>query len=246
MKGDRPLANPVLAVFRPRVADWFGLYVLSWRLSDSMAHVPVPGFTARRDARWAPRGGAVEYIICRNWRIPAPRESRPTMARKTKVRQTIEPEDESQEAQEPEAEEPETPREAAAGRPAMSKVDAVRAALAEGVESPEEGTEFIRKRFGIEIGRQHFSATKSQLKKREGGGAPKGKGVDERKAGARPSSPTGSRRTDIDRRSARPAGRTRVGQATRRPVRRGQGKADGRSAGRVRATVRVGSNLRAR
>ncbi len=57
----------------------------------------------------------------------------------------------------------------------MSKVDAVRAALAEGPESPEAATDFIRKRFGIEIGPQHFSATKSQLKRREGGGAPEGK-----------------------------------------------------------------------
>jgi hypothetical protein len=39
------------------------------------------------------------------------------------------------------------------------------------------GTEppYIRKEFGIEIAPQHFSNVKSQLKKRGGGGAPKGK-----------------------------------------------------------------------
>src|SRR5262249_4242601 len=49
----------------------------------------------------------------------------------------------------------------------IKKADAVRAALAEGVESPSEAVDFIRKRFGIEIAKQHFSAQKSQLKKRD-------------------------------------------------------------------------------
>ena len=48
--------------------------------------------------------------------------------------------------------------------------------LAEGWVSSEAATDFIRNNvFGIEIGPQHFSATKSQLKRREGGGAPEGK-----------------------------------------------------------------------
>ncbi len=50
----------------------------------------------------------------------------------------------------------------------VSKVDAVRAALAEGAESPGDGTGFIKSRFGLDMTRQHFSAVKSQLRKREG------------------------------------------------------------------------------
>lgn len=65
----------------------------------------------------------------------------------------------------------------------MSKVDAIRAALAEGLESPEQATKLIRKRFGIEISRQHFSATKSQLKRREGGGSPERAGAGRRASG---------------------------------------------------------------
>src|SRR4051794_4958362 len=93
------------------------------------------------------------------------------MARGKKAPQHVEPEDESQsiaglEAQEPDEDE----------RPKVSKTEAIRAALAEGAESPEDGTDFIRKRFGIEISKQHFSATKSHIKKKEGASAaPKGK-----------------------------------------------------------------------
>jgi hypothetical protein len=57
--------------------------------------------------------------------------------------------------------------EADAAETKVTKTAAVKAALAEGVDSPEEGVDFIRKRFGIEMGRQHFSATKSQLKRKE-------------------------------------------------------------------------------
>src|SRR3954470_15638168 len=46
----------------------------------------------------------------------------------------------------------------------MSKTDAIRAAVAEGHESPADGVDFIKKRFGIELSKQHFSATKSKLK----------------------------------------------------------------------------------
>lgn len=63
-------------------------------------------------------------------------------------------------------------------KPVTSKADAIRAALAAGFEGPQEGTAFIRKEFGIEIGTQHFSAVKSQLKSRGPGsgrrGRPKG------------------------------------------------------------------------
>jgi len=51
----------------------------------------------------------------------------------------------------------------------MSKTDAIRAALAEGHESPADGVDFIKTRFGIELSKQHFSATKSKLKATGGG-----------------------------------------------------------------------------
>jgi hypothetical protein len=50
----------------------------------------------------------------------------------------------------------------------MSKTNAIRAAMAEGIESPGDGVDFIRKRFGFEMSKQHFSATKSKLKSSEG------------------------------------------------------------------------------
>ena len=84
-----------------------------------------------------------------------------------------------------------------------------KAALAEGLESPEAATDFIRKHpFGIEIGPQHFSATKSQLKRREGGGAPEGKRADERKAGPGSDTrfPACTRGSGSGQQSAGPAG----------------------------------------
>src|SRR3954466_1753511 len=51
---------------------------------------------------------------------------------------------------------------------ATSKVEAVRAALDMGKDQPEDGIAFIKDRFGIEMSRQHFSTTKSKLKKGEG------------------------------------------------------------------------------
>ncbi len=53
----------------------------------------------------------------------------------------------------------------------MSKTDAIRAAVAEGHESPGDGVDFIRTRFGIEMSKGHFSATKSKLKSAESVGA---------------------------------------------------------------------------
>jgi hypothetical protein len=55
----------------------------------------------------------------------------------------------------------------------MSKTNAIRAAMAEGIESPGDGVDFIRKRFGLEMSKQHFSATKSKLKSSEGQGEKK-------------------------------------------------------------------------
>ena len=47
---------------------------------------------------------------------------------------------------------------------AVSKAEAIRRALAQGIESPEKATDFIKTQFGLEISRQHFSAAKSQIK----------------------------------------------------------------------------------
>src|SRR3954447_25866786 len=76
-----------------------------------------------------------------------------------------EPEDESQEPPEDEddQEEPGTPP--AGGT--VSKADAVRAALAAGIDTSPEAVAFIKQRFGIEMAKQHFSAQKSQIKRRE-------------------------------------------------------------------------------
>jgi hypothetical protein len=95
-------------------------------------------------------------------------------ARTARQAQPVEPEDESQEQPEEEAPERNEPK-AAAKAEIVSKADATRAALKEGIEGPQEAVAFIRKRFGIEMAPQHFSAVKSQIKKREGSGAPKGK-----------------------------------------------------------------------
>ena len=52
-----------------------------------------------------------------------------------------------------------------------SKMDAIRAAMAEGIESPGDGVDFIRNRFGLEMSKGHFSATKSKLKSADAQGA---------------------------------------------------------------------------
>jgi hypothetical protein len=58
----------------------------------------------------------------------------------------------------------------------MSKSAAARAAIEAGHDSPEEGVSYIKRTFGIDVDRQHFSAAKSQMKKKaEAGDAPKRK-----------------------------------------------------------------------
>jgi hypothetical protein len=49
----------------------------------------------------------------------------------------------------------------------LTKAGAARIALAQGIESPKEAVAFIKRRFGIEIGRQHFTTLKSQYRKRD-------------------------------------------------------------------------------
>ncbi|HEX4610530.1 MAG TPA: hypothetical protein VH092_20240 [Urbifossiella sp.] len=58
----------------------------------------------------------------------------------------------------------------------ITKADAVRAALAEGIDTPDEGIAFILKRYGIEMGKPMWSSYRSQEKARQakkaGGGTP--------------------------------------------------------------------------
>jgi hypothetical protein len=91
------------------------------------------------------------------------------MAKKAAPRH-VEPEDESQDIEQQEAIEAREPEPAGE---AISKSEAARRAIAAGLDSPEEATDFIRKRFGIEMSKPHFSAVKSQMKKKEGGAKPK-------------------------------------------------------------------------
>ncbi len=55
----------------------------------------------------------------------------------------------------------------------ISKSDAVRQAIADGVDNPVDGIAYIKSKFGIDIGATHFSAVKSSDKKRAS--TPKGK-----------------------------------------------------------------------
>ena len=62
-----------------------------------------------------------------------------------------------------------------AGFPPVTKSAAARAAIDEGYELPREAAAYIKKTFGIDMSPQHFSAVKSQVKKREADGTPMGK-----------------------------------------------------------------------
>lgn len=50
----------------------------------------------------------------------------------------------------------------------MSKAEAVRRALKAGIEKPQEGSEWIKAKFGLDVPPKHFSIAKSQEKAREG------------------------------------------------------------------------------
>ncbi len=56
---------------------------------------------------------------------------------------------------------------AAAADGTISKTEAVKAALADGVEKPQDGAAFIKERFGLDVTPQMFSQTKSLLRKKE-------------------------------------------------------------------------------
>ncbi len=51
---------------------------------------------------------------------------------------------------------------------AISKSEAVRRALAEGIDQPADGVAYIKSQFGIEMGPPHFSAVKSAHLKKQG------------------------------------------------------------------------------
>lgn len=50
----------------------------------------------------------------------------------------------------------------------MTKSEAVRRALADGVDHPADGVAYVKSHFGLEIGPQHFSAVKSNHLKKQG------------------------------------------------------------------------------
>src|SRR5947209_18599369 len=60
------------------------------------------------------------------------------------------------------------------GHGKVTKSEAVRRALADGVDQPADGVAYVRDNFGLEIGPQHFSAVKSAHLKKQAG-EPKGK-----------------------------------------------------------------------
>src|SRR5260370_37446880 len=69
-----------------------------------------------------------------------------------------------------------SPLDPASSSKATSKSQAARSAIREGIENPTKAVAFIKQRFGIDMSPPHFSAVKSQLKKKEEtAAAPKGK-----------------------------------------------------------------------
>ena len=75
--------------------------------------------------------------------------------KKPAVPEHVEPEDVGREMSE------------AAGGASISKAEAIRRVMADGIDNPSLGSQEIEKRFGIEVTPQHFSATKAQMKSRD-------------------------------------------------------------------------------
>ena len=86
----------------------------------------------------------------------------------------VEPEEISQEVpeDEPEAEEEDEPEAAEKG---LNKSQAARAAIDAGYEKPGEAVSYIKSEFGIDMNPQHFSAIKSNYRKKQEGEKPKAK-----------------------------------------------------------------------
>ncbi len=60
-----------------------------------------------------------------------------------------------------------------AGNGSMTKADAVRAAIAEGVEKPQVACEWIKTKFDVDTTPAHVSSYKSGFKKKEGQDTPR-------------------------------------------------------------------------
>src|SRR4051812_14267357 len=73
----------------------------------------------------------------------------------------------------------------------VTKTEAVRQAVAAGVGSPGAAVDYIKDKFGLDMSRQHFSAVKSQLKKkdRDDSSSP-GPRARRRRVGSRSSAPS--------------------------------------------------------
>jgi hypothetical protein len=71
----------------------------------------------------------------------------------------------------------------------MTKADAVRSAIAAGVDKPADGAAYVREKFGLDVSPQQFSTYKSIANKKAG----KAPGRRGRKA-APPAAPTNGRR----------------------------------------------------
>jgi hypothetical protein len=57
-------------------------------------------------------------------------------------------------------------------QPSVSKADMVRAAVAEGMESPADGVAFIKAKYGIDLPKPMWSSYRAQQKARDGKSAP--------------------------------------------------------------------------
>lgn len=97
------------------------------------------------------------------------------MAKKAAKPKHVEPEEESQEV----PEEPEGGGQEghgfAAGESGISKAEAIRRVIADGIDNPSLGSQEIKKRFDLDVTPQHFSATKANFKRAQAAAKPKGK-----------------------------------------------------------------------
>lgn len=90
------------------------------------------------------------------------------MARKSgRTTQHVKPEHESQDFEEQEAPEATAPDKPGTVGESISKSEAIRRALAAGIDTPTDGAQYIRRVFGIEVTSRHFSATKARQKNRD-------------------------------------------------------------------------------
>ena len=76
------------------------------------------------------------------------------------------------------------PQKPADGHAKINKASAVRAALADGLDTPDDIAEFAKSRYGLEISNQMVSSYKSQAKARQAKQADEPKGKPGRKPGA--------------------------------------------------------------